>query len=54
MKNMNSINSIGMSKPSIVKDAFYGLLSATLIGVLSSLTFILVVLFLSSQAFASS
>ncbi len=51
---MSTANHITDSRPSIVKDALYGLLSATIIGLVTSLTFIMLVLFLSSQAFANS
>jgi len=51
---MSIVNHTAVAKPSIVKDAFYGLLSATVIGLITSLTFIMVVLLLSSQAFAIS
>lgn len=51
---MSTANHAAVTKPSIVKDALYGLLSAAVIGIITSLTFILLVLLLSSQAFASS
>ena len=51
---MNTSTQALVAKPSIVKDALYGLLSATVIGLIASLTFIFAVLILSSQAFASS
>ena len=51
---MSTAHHIADSRPSIVKDALYGLLSATIIGLITSLTFIMLVLFLSSQAFANS
>lgn len=51
---MNTSPQVLVTKPSIVKDALYGLLSATVIGLLASVTFILAVMLLSSQAFASS
>jgi hypothetical protein len=49
---MNTTPNTVIARPSIVKDAMVGLFSAIAIGLLSSLTFVLVVLFLSSHAFA--
>jgi hypothetical protein len=51
---MRTANHAVITKPSIVKDALYGLLSATIIGLITSLTFILLVMLMSSHAFASS
>ena len=51
---MNTASHELINKPSIVKDAIYGLLSAALIGLVASLTFIMAVMLLSSQAFAST
>lgn len=54
VKDMTTSSPVIAAKPSIVKDALFGLLSATLIGLIASVTFILAVLLLSSQAFADS
>ena len=48
---MNTMQIAPVSKPSIVKDAMIGLFSAVAIGLLSSITFVAIVMLLSSHAF---
>jgi Ca-activated chloride channel family protein len=52
MNNTHQANVTATAKPSIVKDALVGMVTAIGVGLIASLVFVMVVMFLSSTAFA--